>query len=93
MMTPGSSAFPFMSDSPIAEGKTCKQQGIASFQHIEYVNFDPGWCCHVVGRTTALVYFTELKKMKKKRRMVVGGNRLERKMTLREEGKEMRIRQ
>jgi hypothetical protein len=31
--------------------------------------------------------------MRKKRRMVVGGNRLERKMTLREVGKEMRIRQ
>jgi hypothetical protein len=38
---------------------------------------------------TAFVCFSELKK----RRMVVGGNRSERKMTLREEGKEMRIRQ
>jgi hypothetical protein len=46
-----------------------------------------------VGRMTAFVYFSELKKMKKKRRMVVGGNRSERKMTLREEGREMRIRQ
>jgi hypothetical protein len=39
-----------------------------------------------VGRMTAFVCFSELKKMKK-RRMDVGENRLKRKMTLREEKK------
>jgi hypothetical protein len=46
-----------------------------------------------VGRMTSFVYFSELKKIKKKRRMDVGGNRLKRKMTLREERKEMGIHQ
>jgi hypothetical protein len=41
---------------------------------------------------TALVCFSELKKTKK-RRMDVGGNRLKRKMTLREERKEIGIHQ